>query len=107
MNRNSNTYQILYSAIMVILVGAVLAFVYMELKPKQDENKANDTRSQILSAIHKTAADGEVGATFDKYIVKQYLIDAQGNVTDSTQDVAFKVDMKANVKNHRRLFHQF
>lgn len=36
MNRNSNTYQILYSAIMVILVGAVLAFVYMELKPKQD-----------------------------------------------------------------------
>ena len=98
MNKNSNLYQIIYAAVMVLIVGTVLAFIYMALKPKQDENKANDTRSQILSAIHKTAADGEVGATFDKYIVKQYLIDAQGNVTDSTQDVAFKVDMKANVK---------
>ena len=52
MNKNSNTYQFLYSSVMVIVVGTVLAFVFMTLKPKQDLNRANDTRQQILGAIH-------------------------------------------------------
>ena len=51
MNKNSNTYQIVYSAIMVIVVGAVLALIYMLLKPMQDQNRDNDTRKQILAAI--------------------------------------------------------
>ena len=52
MNKNSNTYQILYAAVMVLIVGTVLAFIYMALKPKQNENIANDTRKQIMSALH-------------------------------------------------------
>ena len=32
MNKQSNTYTILYSAIMVVVVGAVLALTYMALK---------------------------------------------------------------------------
>ena len=64
MNKNSNIYQILYSAIMVVLVGTVLAFVYMALKPKQDDNIANDKRKQILSAIHiPTMTDQQVKST--------------------------------------------
>ena len=57
MNKNSNTYQILYAAVMVLLVGTVLAFIYMALKPKQNENIANDTRKQILSSLHIGADD--------------------------------------------------
>ena len=57
MNKNSNLYQILYAAVMVLLVGTVLAFIYMALKPKQNENIANDTRKQILSALHIAAPD--------------------------------------------------
>ena len=57
MNKNSNTYQILYAAVMVLLVGTLLAFIYMALKPKQNENIANDTRKQILSALHVAATD--------------------------------------------------
>ena len=64
MNKNSNSYQIIYSAIMVVLVGAVLALIYMSLKPKQDENIANDTRNQILSALHIVApSEDEIPAT--------------------------------------------
>ena len=66
MNKNSNTYQILYAAIMVVLVGAVLAFIYMALKPQQDENIANDKRRQILAAVHIVPpTESETGATFD------------------------------------------
>ncbi len=99
MNKNSNTYQILYAAIMVLLVGTVLAFIYMALKPKQNENIANDTRKQILSALHIAApSDDMVKDTYEKYIVQDLLVDNQGNIIDSANNVAFNVDMKKNVK---------
>jgi len=99
MNKNSNTYQILYAAVMVLLVGSVLALIYMALKPKQDENIANDTRKQILSALHIAAPqESPVKETYEKYIIQDLLVDVQGNVVDSARNVAFDVDMKKNVK---------
>ena len=99
MNKNSNTYQILYAAIMVLLVGTVLAFIYMALKPKQNENIANDTRKQIMSALHIAAPeDAQVKDMYEKYIIQDLLVDVQGNITDSTDNVAFDVPMKKNVK---------
>ena len=99
MNKNSNTYQILYAAVMVLLVGSVLALIYMALKPKQNENIANDTRKQILSALHIAAPDdSQVKDTYEKYIIQDLLVDGEGNITDSTDNVAFGVDMKKNVK---------
>ncbi|MBQ3731731.1 MAG: NADH:ubiquinone reductase (Na(+)-transporting) subunit C [Muribaculaceae bacterium] len=99
MNKNSNLYQILYAAVMVLLVGTLLAFIYMALKPKQNENIANDTRKQILSALHIAAPDdSQVKETYEKYIIQDLLVDAQGNITDSTDNVAFDVPMKKNVK---------
>ena len=99
MNKNSNTYQILYAAVMVLLVGTVLAFIYMALKPKQNENIANDTRKQILSALHIAAPnDDQIKETYEKYVIQDLLVDANGNIVDSTNNVAFDVNMKKNVK---------
>ena len=103
MNKNSNTYQILYAAVMVLLVGSVLALIYMALKPKQNENIANDTRKQILSALHIAAPDdSQVKETYEKYIIQDLLVDLDGNIVDSTKNVAFEVDMKKNVKLDER-----
>ena len=99
MNKNSNTYQILYAAVMVLLVGSLLALIYMALKPKQNENIANDTRKQILSALHIAPGnDGEVKDLYERYIIQDLLVDGEGNITDSTKNVAFEVPMKKNVK---------
>jgi len=99
MNKNSNIYQILYAAVMVLLVGSVLALIYMALKPKQDENIANDTRKQILSALHIAAPDeSQVKETYEKYIIQDLLVDGEGNIVDSAENVAFDVQMKTNVK---------
>ena len=99
MNKNSNTYQILYAAVMVLIVGTVLAFIYMALKPKQNENIANDTRKQILSALHIASPDdAQVKDVYEKYIIQDLLVDAEGNIVDSAANVAFNVDMKKNVK---------
>lgn len=99
MKKNSNTYQILYAAIMVILVGTILAFIYMTLKPKQDLNKANDTRQQILGAIHVVpASEKDVEEDFNRYIKAEYLVNTHGEIADSGKNKAFDVDMKSNVK---------
>ena len=99
MNKNSNIYQILYAAVMVLLVGTVLALIYMALKPKQNENIANDTRKQILSALHIAApVDSQVKETYEKYIIQDLLVDKEGNIVDSAANVAFNVEMKKNVK---------
>lgn len=104
MNKNSNSYQIIYSSVMVLLVGTVLAFIYMALKPKQDENEANDKRKQLLCSIHKVPAnDGEIKALFDENIPEGFLVDKEGNKIDTTnRDAAFDVvlNLKKNFKGH-------
>ena len=84
---------------MVLIVGTVLAFIYMALKPKQNENIANDTRKQILSALHIAAPDdSQVKETYERYITQDLLVDTEGNIVDSAKNVAFDVKMSKNVK---------
>ena len=44
LNTNSNTYIIIYSAILVVIVAFLLAFIYSALKPQQDVNVALDKK---------------------------------------------------------------
>lgn len=53
-NTNSNTYTIVYSAVIVVIVAFLLAFVYQALKPQQDANVALDQKSR--SSTRSTSA---------------------------------------------------
>ena len=50
MNTNNNVYTVLYTALIVVVVAALLAFVSQSLKGKQDANEKADTISQMLTA---------------------------------------------------------
>ena len=58
LNTNSNAYIILYSAVMVVIVAFLLAFVYQALKPMQDANVALDIKKQILYSLNIRDLDG-------------------------------------------------
>ncbi|MBR2242455.1 MAG: FMN-binding protein [Prevotella sp.] len=58
MNTNSNAYIIIYSAILVVIVAFLLAFVYQALKPMQDANVALDVKKQILYSLNIRDLDG-------------------------------------------------
>ncbi|MBQ2497812.1 MAG: FMN-binding protein [Prevotella sp.] len=58
MNTNSNSYIIIYSAILVVVVAFLLAFVYQALKPMQDANVALDKKKQILYSLNIRGLDG-------------------------------------------------
>ena len=78
MNTNSNTYTVIYSIILVVIVAAVLAFAAMFLKPTQDANVKKDTISQILTAA-TVEAGADILATYQQDIEAAILVDIEGN----------------------------
>ena len=58
LNTNSNTYIVIYSTILVVIVAFLLAFVYQSLKPMQDANVALDVKKQILYSLNIRGLDG-------------------------------------------------
>ena len=70
LNTNSNTYIIIYSTILVVIVAFLLAFVFQALKPKQDANVALDVKKQILYSLNIRGLDGAEAEAKYKEVVK-------------------------------------
>jgi Na+-transporting NADH:ubiquinone oxidoreductase subunit NqrC len=72
LNTNSNSYIIIYSAILVVIVAFLLAFVYQALKPMQDANVALDVKKQILYSLNIRDLDGaEAEAKYAEVVVDE------------------------------------
>ena len=96
MNKQSNTYTIIYIIVLVVLVGSALAWASLSLKSKQQENIAADKMSQILAAALITPAKGEVAADYARYITSQYVVNQEGKRIEGVD--AFTVDVAAQSK---------
>ncbi len=70
LNTNSNTYIIIYSSVLVIIVAFLLAFVYQALKPMQDANVALDIKKQILYSLNIRGLDGSEAEAKYSEVVK-------------------------------------
>lgn len=98
MNRQSNTYTIIYAAVLVAVVGILLSVVYQALRPKQVENIDNDTKRQILAAALITPkADQNVADLYSQHIVESFNVNSEGNRIDADVD-PFKVNVALEVK---------
>lgn len=70
LNTNNNTYIIIYSCILVVVVAFLLAFVSSTLKPMQDDNVKLDKKKQVLAALNiRDLSNEEVEAKY-KEVVK-------------------------------------
>lgn len=94
---NSNTYTIIYAAVMVVVVAFVLAFVNSSLREKQDENVRLDTKKQILSSLGIYSADA--GADYSKYVKSDVLIDPATGLQETVVDDA---DFATNYENESK-----
>lgn len=98
MNRQSNTYTIIYSVVLVLLVGVVLSVVYQALRPMQVENINNDTKRQILAAARIVPTqDQSVADLFSDHIQTSYIVNINGEKTDAGTD-AFNVNVAIESK---------
>ena len=50
MNKNSNTYIVIYSTVMVVVVATLLAVAALALKSRQDANILNEKKEAILAS---------------------------------------------------------
>ena len=70
MNTNSNTYTVIYSIVLVVVVAAILAFTSQALKDKQNENVKLETITKVISAA--TQADPDYVIAEDADILEEY-----------------------------------
>ncbi len=100
MNRQSNTYTVIYSVVLVLLVGVLLSVVYQVLRPKQEENIANDTKRQILAAALIVPSAGEsISDLYSSHITDSFIVNSNGDRIDSNVS-AFDVNMAVEVKKN-------
>ncbi len=78
-DKNSDVYAVLYSAVVVVIVAFLLAGVSSALKPMQDANVELDKKKQILASLNERNL-ADAAATYDSLIVADPIVDAQGNV---------------------------
>ncbi len=91
MNRNGNTYTVLYAAIMVILVAALLAFISISLKPQQVRNTEIEKKQNILASVNIESSAANAEEIYAEKIKNQYIVNVKG---EQVEGDAFNVDLK-------------
>lgn len=100
MKTNSNSYTIVYSVILVLIVAFLLAFVFQALKPMQDANVQLDQQKQILFALNqdRNMTNEQAVQLWKKVIIADDVINADGKVTEAGKqggvDAGFKLTSK-------------
>lgn len=89
MKKQSNTYALIYSVGVVLIVGIVLSVVYQMLRPRQASNEANDTKSQILKAALIATDNIDISQLFDSHIKRSFIVDYHGNITNTNPETVF------------------
>lgn len=104
LNRDSNVYTITFATIMVVIVGGLLAYISMSLKPIQKANISNEKMQNILQAIGIEETDGvtrdEAGDLFNQYVKRRITINYKGEiVSDKTSEDAIDPQDKTDAFN--------
>lgn len=103
MDRNSNGYTFLFAAIMVIVVGALLAFAATSLKDLQDENVKKEKMQNILASVGVVVEREEAPNQFSTVIKEQLALKSDGTVDEATKafDIDLKSELSKSVENQR------
>ena len=103
--QQSNTYIIIFSAILTIVLGGLLSGTSVVLKPLQDKQVELDTKKKILGAvmdISNIEDPNEILALYDKK-VKSTVVDINGATLEKDAKgnalIAEKIDFQ---KNHNK-----
>lgn len=100
-NTDKNSYTVIFAAVMVVIVGSLLAFLASGLRPRIDENERFEKQQNILYAmgVNQNEDAGSVNfiptnvveGEFSKYIKQQLVV--VGSETKEREE-AYLIDMK-------------
>lgn len=98
MDVNKNSYTFVFSAILVVVVAGILAFVSESLKPLQKENVRIEKMQNILTSVDVESSPKDAGEKFDQYIVEKKLLNSNGEVMSSSEIDPFDIDVVQQYK---------
>lgn len=101
MKTSSNSYTIIYSAVLVVIVAFLLAFVFQALKPVQDANVLLDQQKQILFALNqdRNMTNPQATKLWKEIVLSDDIIDAKGDVTKKGEQGGTNTGFKLNSKD--------
>lgn len=77
--RQSNTYIIVFSAVLTIILGGLLSLASVGLGPEQKEQVDRDNKRRILAAVMDLGPEDDVLKIYEKRI-QSLVVDIEGNV---------------------------
>ena len=102
MKTNSNSYTIIYSAVIVVIVAFLLAFVFQALKPMQDANVALDKKKQILNSLNiRDLGNEEADAKYKEVVIADEVIDEKGKIIEAGTQGGEKAGFKLESKDYK------
>ncbi|MGI6242583.1 MAG: NADH:ubiquinone reductase (Na(+)-transporting) subunit C [Prevotella sp.] len=102
MKTNSNSYTIIYSVVLVVIVALLLAVVFQALKPRQDVNVALDQQKQILYSLNIRGLDDQsAAAKYKEVVVADQILDENGNVVDEGTQGGTSAGFKLNSADYK------
>ncbi|MDO6473531.1 Na(+)-translocating NADH-quinone reductase subunit C [Maribacter sp. 1_MG-2023] len=107
---DSNVYTVVFAAVMVVVVGSILAFLASALRPNIKENERFEKQQNILYAMGVNENGDDTGSVnfiptdaveevFANYIKQQYVIQ-DGEITENSE--AYLIDLKKQLANLKR-----
>lgn len=101
MDVNKNSYIFGFSAILVIIVAAILSIASEALKPMQNANVRIEKMQNILASVGMDVSVENAETKFDKYIVGQKMLNYKGQLIENSKVSPFEVDMVKQNKNKK------
>lgn len=99
MNKQSNTYTIIYIIVLVVLVGTALAITSISLHDRQQANADADKMRQILASVNIPTDNSDVVGKYNETVTSTFVVDSKGNkVADAAP--AFDIDVAAQFKDN-------
>jgi Na+-transporting NADH:ubiquinone oxidoreductase subunit C len=103
--RQSNAYVIIFSAILTIILGAMLSLTSVGLKPLQDQQVELDTKKKILGAVMDISdikTDQEINDLYASRVTSK-VVDINGELIEKDDRGIDLIAERINIqKNHKR-----
>lgn len=102
--QRSNTYIIIFSIVLTVILGGMLSLASVGLKPAQDQQVELDTKKKILGAVMDISSIEDPKAVLTLYDqrIQSVVVDMEGNVVTEDQKgnpvTAEKVSIQKNYR---------
>ncbi len=83
--QQSNYYVIIFSVILTVVLGGLLAVTSEGLAPQQKKSVELDTKKQILGAVMEIDKDTDILAVYDK-VIQSEVVNFQGDVVTEDEE---------------------